>query len=193
MLVLILALTFLQQPQQTVAIVQQAEQARPDRRCTVVEVVKEGIRSDCGAWRPAKTEKIVMPEGVRAALRDGDAFFFKWQKDRWIAVLPLPLGYKRPALQADGYPEELRSTACLMSERKDVAIVVGLPRSVNVDEGTIVLLKTAGSDLLFRREPQGWLLLATFGGKWEAEGILLESGPCRIKPPLAGTTATGGR
>lgn len=93
-------------------------------------------------------------------------------------------GYKRVPLQAENYPDELYSTACWMNKRKDVAIVDALPSTV--DAGQVVLLPGADGDYLFEREARGWRLLTKFSGAWQAEGILLESGPCRIKPPSQG-------
>lgn len=68
------------------------QQTKPEdtspKRCTVTEVVREGIRSDCGAWRPAKTEKIFMPTEVSKRLKVGDVFYFVWKETRWVAEIP---------------------------------------------------------------------------------------------------------
>ena len=63
---------------------------KSDKPCKVVSVVKEGLRSDCGAWRPTKEEKIYIPGEVRARLKVGDKFYFVWQTDKWVAEIRHP-------------------------------------------------------------------------------------------------------
>lgn len=61
---------------------------RSAKPCVVTEVVTEGVRSDCGSWRPAKGEKIFMPTEVSKSLQVGDAFYFAWNGSRWVAQKP---------------------------------------------------------------------------------------------------------
>lgn len=65
---------------------QQPQDTSP-KRCTVIEMVTEGVRSDCGNWRPAKTEKIFMPAEVSKRLKVGDTFYFVWKETRWVAEI----------------------------------------------------------------------------------------------------------
>jgi len=63
---------------------------KSDKACKVVNIVKEGVRSECGTWRPSKEEKIYMPDEVKAQLKVGDHFYFVWRTDKWIAEIRRP-------------------------------------------------------------------------------------------------------
>ena len=58
-----------------------------DKRCVVKEVLEGGTLNDCGGWKAAKGEMVMMSAEVNKRLKVGDVFFFVWKTDRWVAEI----------------------------------------------------------------------------------------------------------
>lgn len=63
----------------------QSQTDHADKQCIVKEVVQEGIRSNCGDWKPSASEHLLMPEETRMHLKAGDTFYFVWRETQWVA------------------------------------------------------------------------------------------------------------
>lgn len=117
-----------------------AQQSRDPKRCTVTDVVTEGVRSDCGSWRPPKSEKVFMPTAVSQRLKVGNVFYFAWDGERWVAEIrdeAILDGPTDPKVIICTVLEPDKAVTCKSEDRAVTHIISGWPDE-KLDEWRLV-------------------------------------------------------